>query len=130
MYWFQNNPGQVYFCACVWFCAYSNAQMTPCCQIYDEPYAHKFCAVDIFSNITRQQGKITRCQVPSHLREWFNNSAGDIDFYQIILSQSESTIFYESMILNSTSTVSYTHLRAHETSLHLVCRLLLEKRGI
>ena len=23
-------------------------------------------------------------------------------------------------------TVSYTHLRAHETSLHLVCRLLLE----
>ena len=28
------------------------------------------------------------------------------------------------MYLNS---VSYTHLRAHETSLHLVCRLLLEK---
>ena len=24
-------------------------------------------------------------------------------------------------------TVSYTHLRAHETTLHLVCRLLLEK---
>ncbi|GAB5865761.1 hypothetical protein JMUB7536_17010 [Staphylococcus aureus] len=24
--------------------------------------------------------------------------------------------------------VSYTHLRAHETSAHLVCRLLLEKR--
>ena len=29
---------------------------------------------------------------------------------------------------NSTETVSYTHLRAHETSLHLVCRLLLEKK--
>ena len=26
-------------------------------------------------------------------------------------------------------TDSYTHLRAHETSLHLVCRLLLEKKG-
>ncbi len=26
------------------------------------------------------------------------------------------------------SPVSYTHLRAHETSLHLVCRLLLEKK--
>ena len=26
------------------------------------------------------------------------------------------------------SSVSYTHLRAHETSLHLVCRLLLEKK--
>ena len=24
--------------------------------------------------------------------------------------------------------VSYTHLRAHETTLHLVCRLLLEKK--
>ena len=29
--------------------------------------------------------------------------------------------------LPSTNAVSYTHLRAHETSLHLVCRLLLEK---
>eukprot|EP00831_Metopus_contortus_P077610 TRINITY_DN7328_c0_g1_i8.p1 TRINITY_DN7328_c0_g1~~TRINITY_DN7328_c0_g1_i8.p1 ORF type:complete len:199 (-),score=37.57 TRINITY_DN7328_c0_g1_i8:48-566(-) len=28
----------------------------------------------------------------------------------------------------SLSPVSYTHLRAHETSLHLVCRLLLEKK--
>ena len=27
-----------------------------------------------------------------------------------------------------TQPVSYTHLRAHETSLHLVCRLLLEKK--
>eukprot|EP00831_Metopus_contortus_P050381 TRINITY_DN42370_c0_g1_i1.p1 TRINITY_DN42370_c0_g1~~TRINITY_DN42370_c0_g1_i1.p1 ORF type:complete len:381 (+),score=50.95 TRINITY_DN42370_c0_g1_i1:280-1422(+) len=30
--------------------------------------------------------------------------------------------------LDCTITVSYTHLRAHETSLHLVCRLLLEKK--
>eukprot|EP00658_Telonema_sp_P-2_P078961 TRINITY_DN7525_c0_g1_i2.p1 TRINITY_DN7525_c0_g1~~TRINITY_DN7525_c0_g1_i2.p1 ORF type:complete len:153 (+),score=13.60 TRINITY_DN7525_c0_g1_i2:186-644(+) len=28
----------------------------------------------------------------------------------------------------STTTVSYTHLRAHETPEHLVCRLLLEKK--
>ena len=28
-----------------------------------------------------------------------------------------------------TLAVSYTHLRAHETSLHLVCRLLLEKKN-
>ncbi|WP_460381840.1 hypothetical protein [Staphylococcus aureus] len=27
----------------------------------------------------------------------------------------------------SVVSVSYTHLRAHETTLHLVCRLLLEK---
>eukprot|EP00831_Metopus_contortus_P026292 TRINITY_DN22418_c0_g1_i3.p3 TRINITY_DN22418_c0_g1~~TRINITY_DN22418_c0_g1_i3.p3 ORF type:complete len:109 (+),score=33.01 TRINITY_DN22418_c0_g1_i3:146-472(+) len=29
---------------------------------------------------------------------------------------------------SSIKAVSYTHLRAHETSLHLVCRLLLEKK--
>ena len=30
--------------------------------------------------------------------------------------------------VDSVITVSYTHLRAHETSAHLVCRLLLEKK--
>src|SRR5678815_2788536 len=29
---------------------------------------------------------------------------------------------------NGAGTVSYTHLRAHETPEHLVCRLLLEKK--
>ena len=29
---------------------------------------------------------------------------------------------------NGAGTVSYTHLRAHETVLDLVCRLLLEKK--
>eukprot|EP00658_Telonema_sp_P-2_P057415 TRINITY_DN45877_c0_g1_i1.p1 TRINITY_DN45877_c0_g1~~TRINITY_DN45877_c0_g1_i1.p1 ORF type:complete len:133 (+),score=21.67 TRINITY_DN45877_c0_g1_i1:311-709(+) len=31
-------------------------------------------------------------------------------------------------LLLPTGTVSYTHLRAHETPEHLVCRLLLEKK--
>ena len=31
-------------------------------------------------------------------------------------------------ILDTTMAVSYTHLRAHETPEHLVCRLLLEKK--
>ena len=35
--------------------------------------------------------------------------------------------YYES-ILQDTIPVSYTHLRAHETVLDLVCRLLLEKK--
>ncbi|WP_460381819.1 replication initiation protein, partial [Staphylococcus aureus] len=30
--------------------------------------------------------------------------------------------------VDPTESVSYTHLRAHETTLHLVCRLLLEKK--
>eukprot|EP00831_Metopus_contortus_P017033 TRINITY_DN17171_c0_g1_i6.p2 TRINITY_DN17171_c0_g1~~TRINITY_DN17171_c0_g1_i6.p2 ORF type:complete len:131 (+),score=32.77 TRINITY_DN17171_c0_g1_i6:66-458(+) len=32
------------------------------------------------------------------------------------------------LLAHSIEAVSYTHLRAHETSLHLVCRLLLEKK--
>ena len=31
-------------------------------------------------------------------------------------------------VLGTTKPVSYTHLRAHETVLDLVCRLLLEKK--
>ena len=41
---------------------------------------------------------ITRCQVPSRVRAWFHDSAGEIDFYQMSLSQSESTILHESVI--------------------------------
>ena len=34
----------------------------------------------------------------------------------------------ESLESGNTASVSYTHLRAHETVLDLVCRLLLEKK--
>ena len=37
---------------------------------------------------------------------------------------------YHYMNLFSCIAVSYTHLRAHETVLDLVCRLLLEKKNI
>ena len=33
-------------------------------------------------------------------------------------------------LLNAKDPVSYTHLRAHETVLDLVCRLLLEKKKV
>ncbi len=32
------------------------------------------------------------------------------------------------VLINNCASVSYTHLRAHETVLDLVCRLLLEKK--
>ena len=32
-------------------------------------------------------------------------------------------------VISDTKAVSYTHLRAHETVLDLVCRLLLEKKN-
>ena len=41
------------------------------------------------------------------------------DHTRIVIDTEEDTLF---------STVSYTHLRAHETPEHLVCRLLLEKK--
>src|SRR5665254_20090 len=34
------------------------------------------------------------------------------------------------MAWSAAATVSYTHLRAHETPEHLVCRLLLEKNSV
>mgnify|MGYP003381663067 CR=1 FL=1 len=38
------------------------------------------------------------------------------------------TKFILSVLATSAISVSYTHLRAHETELDLVCRLLLEKK--
>ena len=38
------------------------------------------------------------------------------------------TTFPNTVLLRGPLTVSYTHLRAHETPEHLVCRLLLEKK--
>ena len=46
----------------------------------------------------------------------------DPDFWKKVLKDEETPgkVLFKA--------VSYTHLRAHETSLHLVCRLLLEKK--
>ena len=43
------------------------------------------------------------------------------------LAAQETTTFAGQVMLGAV-TVSYTHLRAHETVLDLVCRLLLEKK--
>src|SRR5678815_5163180 len=42
-------------------------------------------------------------------------------------SRGSSTTWRRMMPCESSAPVSYTHLRAHETPEHLVCRLLLEK---
>ena len=48
----------------------------------------------------------------------------------IEVTASHNPINYNGMkiVKSGSRPVSYTHLRAHETSLHLVCRLLLEKK--
>ena len=43
------------------------------------------------------------------------------------LEQTEATVAFLNGELDALA-VSYTHLRAHETPEHLVCRLLLEKK--
>ena len=39
-----------------------------------------------------------------------------------------ANVFFPGVLLIGAVSVSYTHLRAHETVLDLVCRLLLEKK--
>ena len=51
---FKNNQGQVNIRVCISYSVNSNAHTTPVI-IYGEPDAHKFCAVDIFWNISRRQ---------------------------------------------------------------------------
>ena len=48
----QSRSGDIWVCFS--YAVNSNAHTTPV-RIYGEPYVHKFCAVDIFWNITRRQ---------------------------------------------------------------------------
>eukprot|EP00658_Telonema_sp_P-2_P055257 TRINITY_DN43935_c0_g1_i2.p1 TRINITY_DN43935_c0_g1~~TRINITY_DN43935_c0_g1_i2.p1 ORF type:complete len:104 (+),score=26.02 TRINITY_DN43935_c0_g1_i2:43-312(+) len=57
------------------------------------------------------------------------HSEGDVTLSgQSSLLVDGTTIQLELTISDSDESVSYTHLRAHETPEHLVCRLLLEKK--
>ena len=77
---------------------YINAHTTPV-RIYSEPYKHKFCAVHIFLEYHPTSSNITRYQVSLRVRAWLHDSAGDIDFYQMSFSQSESIILHLSIIM-------------------------------
>ena len=66
-------------------------------RIYGEQYAHQFCVVKTFLEYHPPGSFIPRCQIPSLTREWFYEWVGDIDFYKMFPSQSESTIFHESI---------------------------------
>mgnify|MGYP003381626118 CR=1 FL=1 len=47
---------------------------------------------------------------------------------RLILEKAEGNPFFVEEVIRSLP-VSYTHLRAHETVLDIVCRLLLEKKN-
>ena len=53
---------------------------------------------------------------------------GKADKHFLEFDVSSSITVSELIDFESIKTVSYTHLRAHETPEHLVCRLLLEKK--
>ena len=54
-------------------------------------------AQSIFLEYHPSSSNITCCQVSSSVKQWFYDSAGDID-YQLSLSQSESNTLHESII--------------------------------
>ena len=51
--------------------------------------------------------------------------AGKLQFHRAIDDDADRAVL---VVLADVGPVSYTHLRAHETVLDLVCRLLLEKK--
>ena len=53
MFGFKTIQVNICVCVCISYPVYSKAHTTPG-RIYGEPYAHKFCAIDKFWNITRQ----------------------------------------------------------------------------
>ena len=60
-----------------------------------------------------------------HLAAEFGRNNGE-DYYEKVW---QTNAVGTKNILRMQETVSYTHLRAHETVLDLVCRLLLEKKN-
>ncbi len=49
---------------------------------------------------------------------------------ELSFQEFETSAFIQKKLMEYGIPVSYTHLRAHETVLDLVCRLLLEKKNI
>ena len=98
------GPGWVNICVRILYTVHSNAQIW-LIRIYSEAYGHMLCTVDFifFFGYHPWSSIFTRCQVPSHIGAWFHDSAGDNDFYQMFLSQSESTFLNDSIILTDNS---------------------------
>eukprot|EP00831_Metopus_contortus_P079096 TRINITY_DN7799_c0_g1_i3.p1 TRINITY_DN7799_c0_g1~~TRINITY_DN7799_c0_g1_i3.p1 ORF type:complete len:253 (-),score=30.38 TRINITY_DN7799_c0_g1_i3:63-821(-) len=96
--------------------------------------------------------KTIGCHVSSHFRMRKNSAISqlqieleqkEVPYFLGVLAHSDQELLPKFLLVsvfmtkkhfwfkwnfNHNKSVSYTHLRAHETSLHLVCRLLLEKK--
>ena len=70
-----------------------------------------------FRNLVNQSNKM--------IESWYSQKIRGEKIYE---NKTPSEIKKVFRLEEKNKPVSYTHLRAHETSLHLVCRLLLEKK--
>src|SRR5678815_5501256 len=62
------------------------------------------------------------------LQESYRNLSKDVSEKYNVQLKNIGAIGFSAMMHGYMASVSYTHLRAHETPEHLVCRLLLEKK--
>ena len=75
------------------------------------------------SGVTIDEGRVVKMTLAA-AEILAKNLLGNFQFKNFVLMLQEN----EEKISEYTGAVSYTHLRAHETVLDLVCRLLLEKK--
>ena len=87
--------------------------------------AHRLCGYQgPCSNLHGHNWKVRVCVKTEHQDEI--GMSLDFGFLKSMLSAILKDLDHR--FLNEVEAVSYTHLRAHETVLDLVCRLLLEKK--
>ena len=63
------------------------------------------------------------------IRDRFIGGVGQVRRRRRGVAAGHVPVFDDAGVLATVGPVSYTHLRAHETVLDLVCRLLLEKKN-
>src|SRR5665811_2465185 len=83
---------------------------------------------DALDRILRQLKRFIKARVQSaNVRGAVVALSGGIDS-SVVAALAHDVVNTKALILPERGAVSYTHLRAHETVLDLVCRLLLEKK--
>src|SRR5665811_838926 len=101
-------------------------------SVYGLPSGRLFKVIDVFSQDPQESYGYSEETKPM-----LNTSFGFVtwdDAHHTDISQTKGVLDGRWIFINANNTpriartVSYTHLRAHETVLDLVCRLLLEKK--
>ena len=99
---------------CISYSVNSNAHTKPV-RIYGEPYAHKFCAVDFFWNITHRQAI-------SPVAKFHHVLGRDFLIHRVILifikclSANQNQLFYMKVLIFSLNTSAFCH---HDVNLEI-----------